>query len=72
MSKLMVKLTQPVATLSHSFQINDKEWDKWTETKICTMNTPMSELYDWVKARTGFSGPHCAEIKVTFAEMSNE
>ena len=58
-----------VALIERAQQVDQAKWDTWTEALCCDETTTIKELHTWIKNRTGFSGPHCSEVKIVFAEV---
>jgi len=68
----MLKIVRPVAVIKRAAQIGNGQFDVWDEGLSCTMDTKVGEIYQWIKTRTGFSGPHCAEVRLLFTEVCED
>ena len=60
---------QAVAIIERAAQVAEYKWETWSEALCCDESTTIKDLHSWIKNRTGFSGPHCLEIKIVFAEV---
>ena len=64
----MPKTMTPIALVDRAAQTGPDEFATWQNGKVCSLDTTIGELYEWVKERTGFSGPHCSHVTIMFAE----
>lgn len=69
MNRILDNIVKPVVLMKRAQQLSETEWDVWQEALTVNMDTTIQELYDWVKNRSGFSGPHCGELNILFSEI---